>query len=150
MGAKISVDSATMMNKGLEVIEAYHLFPVEPERIEILVHPQSVVHSMVAYVDGSVLAQLGSPDMRTPIAYALGWPRRIAAPAHRLPEKHRALRQIDGIVESVHARAPRGKRIGQNPRTLLLPGVVHTLGVVLPGGRRTFLEQSCHLRIQVQ
>jgi 1-deoxy-D-xylulose-5-phosphate reductoisomerase len=84
MGAKISVDSATMMNKGLEVIEAYHLFPVEREQIEILVHPQSVIHSMVAYVDGSVLAQLGSPDMRTPIAYALGWPRRIAAPAHRL------------------------------------------------------------------
>ena len=84
MGAKISVDSATMMNKGLELIEAFHLFPLEPEQIEILVHPQSVVHSMVAYVDGSVLAQLGSPDMRTPIAYALGWPKRISAPAPRL------------------------------------------------------------------
>lgn len=84
MGAKISVDSATMMNKGLELIEAYHLFPVGEESIEILVHPQSVVHSMVAYVDGSVLAQLGSPDMRIPIAYTLGWPRRIPAPAPRL------------------------------------------------------------------
>jgi len=84
MGAKISIDSATMMNKGLELIEAYHLFPLEADQIEILVHPQSVVHSMVAYVDGSVLAQLGSPDMRTPIAYALGWPRRIPAPAPRL------------------------------------------------------------------
>ena len=84
MGAKISVDSATMMNKGLELIEAYHLFPVPEERIEILVHPQSVIHSMVAYVDGSVLAQMGTPDMRTPIAYALGWPERMEAPATRL------------------------------------------------------------------
>ncbi len=84
MGAKISVDSATMMNKGLELIEAYHLFPVPEDRIEILVHPQSVVHSMVAYVDGSVLAQMGTPDMRTPIAFALGWPERMAAPATRL------------------------------------------------------------------
>ncbi len=84
MGAKISVDSATMMNKGLELIEAHYLFRLPDEQIEILVHPQSVIHSMVAYRDGSVLAQLGSPDMRTPIAYALGWPKRIAAPADRL------------------------------------------------------------------
>lgn len=84
MGAKISVDSATMMNKGLETIEAYHLFPVAKENIDILVHPQSVVHSLVEYVDGSVLAQLGSPDMRTPIAFALGWPVRMAAPTPRL------------------------------------------------------------------
>ncbi|MEA2782256.1 MAG: 1-deoxy-D-xylulose-5-phosphate reductoisomerase [Rhodospirillaceae bacterium] len=84
MGAKISIDSATMMNKGLELIEAYHLFDLPVERIEILVHPQSVVHSLVAYIDGSVLAHLGTPDMRTPIAYALGWPRRIAAPSARL------------------------------------------------------------------
>jgi len=84
MGAKISVDSATMMNKGLELIEAYHLFPLEADRIEILVHPQSVIHSMVAYIDGSVLAQLGSPDMRTPIAYAMAWPDRIATPSERL------------------------------------------------------------------
>jgi 1-deoxy-D-xylulose-5-phosphate reductoisomerase len=87
MGAKISVDSATMMNKGLEVIEAHHLFPVHERRIEVIVHPQSVIHSMVEYVDGSVLAQLGSPDMRTPIAYALGWPERIDAPAARLDFK---------------------------------------------------------------
>ena len=84
MGAKISVDSATMMNKGLEMIEAYHLFPVEVAQIEILVHPQSVIHSMVAYVDGSVLAQLGSPDMRTPIAYSLAWPQRMDTPTPRL------------------------------------------------------------------
>ncbi|MBF0392487.1 MAG: 1-deoxy-D-xylulose-5-phosphate reductoisomerase [Alphaproteobacteria bacterium] len=84
MGAKISVDSATMMNKGLELIEAHHLFGLPEERIAILVHPQSVVHSMVEYADGSVLAQLGSPDMRTPIAFALGWPRRMPAPSPRL------------------------------------------------------------------
>jgi 1-deoxy-D-xylulose-5-phosphate reductoisomerase len=84
MGAKISVDSATMMNKGLEVIEAHHLFGLGNERIEVLVHPQSVVHSMVEYEDGSTLAQLGTPDMRTPIAYALGWPQRMAAPVARL------------------------------------------------------------------
>ena len=84
MGAKISVDSATMMTKGLEVIEAHHLFAMPEDRIEVLVHPQSVVHSMVTYVDGSVLAQLGSPDMRTPIAYALAWPERMATPSQRL------------------------------------------------------------------
>ena len=84
MGAKISVDSATMMNKGLELIEAAHLFPVAEPDIEILVHPQSVIHSMVGYSDGSVLAQLGSPDMRTPISYTLAWPNRMATPARRL------------------------------------------------------------------
>ncbi|MCE7913311.1 MAG: 1-deoxy-D-xylulose-5-phosphate reductoisomerase [Nitrosomonas sp. PRO4] len=77
MGQKISVDSATMMNKGLEVIEAHWLFDAPPERIQVVVHPQSVIHSMVAYVDGSVIAQLGNPDMRTPIAHAMGYPERI-------------------------------------------------------------------------
>jgi 1-deoxy-D-xylulose-5-phosphate reductoisomerase len=80
MGAKISVDSATMMNKGLELIEAHHLFPVGLERIEILVHPQSVIHSLVEYIDCSTLAQLGSPDMRIPISSALAWPQRMATP----------------------------------------------------------------------
>lgn len=84
MGAKISVDSATMMNKGLEVVEAAHLFGMPSDRIDVLIHPQSVVHSMVEYVDGSVLAQLGTPDMRTPIAYTLSWPRRMETPAARL------------------------------------------------------------------
>lgn len=77
MGRKISVDSATMMNKGLEIIEACWLFNTGQDAIEVVVHPQSVIHSMVEYVDGSVLAQLGNPDMRTPIAYALGWPARV-------------------------------------------------------------------------
>ena len=84
MGAKISVDSATLMNKGLELIEAHHLFGLPPSRIEILIHPQSVVHSLVEFIDGSVLAQLGSPDMRVPIAHALAWPERMATPAARL------------------------------------------------------------------
>ena len=79
MGRKISVDSATMMNKGLEVIEARWLFDAPPEMIQVVVHPQSVIHSAVQYSDGSVLAQLGNPDMRTPIAYAMAWPERIAA-----------------------------------------------------------------------
>ena len=79
MGRKISVDSATMMNKGLEVIEARWLFDATPDQIDVLIHPQSIVHSMVEYLDGSVLAQMGNPDMRTPIAYALGYPERIAA-----------------------------------------------------------------------
>jgi 1-deoxy-D-xylulose-5-phosphate reductoisomerase len=84
MGAKISVDSATMMNKGLEVIEATHLFALGSGQVDVVVHPQSVIHGLVYYTDGSVLAQLGSPDMRTPIANTLGWPKRIAAPSPRL------------------------------------------------------------------
>jgi 1-deoxy-D-xylulose-5-phosphate reductoisomerase len=84
MGAKISIDSATMMNKGLEVIEAARLFGLAPDRIEVLVHPQSAVHGMVQYADGSLLAQLGTPDMRTPIAHALAWPTRMTAEIPRL------------------------------------------------------------------
>lgn len=84
MGAKISVDSATMMNKGLELIEARYLFGLPSGQIDVLIHPQSVVHSLVEFADRSVLAQLGSPDMRIPIAYALAWPERIATPSQRL------------------------------------------------------------------
>ena len=84
MGAKISIDSATLMNKGLEVIEAHHLFNLPSERIDIVIHPQSVIHGLVTYHDGSVLAHLGTPDMRTPIAYVLGWPGRTAVPMQRL------------------------------------------------------------------
>lgn len=84
MGAKITIDSSTLMNKGLELIEAYHLFPVGLDRLKILVHPQSIIHSFVSYVDGSVLAQMGAPDMRTPIAHAMVWPSRIDAPVDRL------------------------------------------------------------------
>ena len=84
MGAKISIDSATLMNKGLEIIEAHHLFQLPSERIDVVIHPQSVIHGLVSYHDGSVLAHLGTPDMRTPIAYVLGWPDRTAAPMPRL------------------------------------------------------------------
>ena len=84
MGAMISIDSATLMNKGLEVIEAHHLFRLPSEQIDVVIHPQSVIHGLVTYHDGSVLAHLGTPDMRTPIAYVLGWPARTAAPMERL------------------------------------------------------------------
>ncbi|MEK7759512.1 MAG: 1-deoxy-D-xylulose-5-phosphate reductoisomerase, partial [Pseudomonadota bacterium] len=84
MGRKISVDSATLMNKGLELIEACRLFDVTPEQVQIVIHPQSVIHSMVEYTDGSVLAQLGNPDMRTPIAHALAWPERIESGVRQL------------------------------------------------------------------
>ena len=84
MGAKISVDSATLMNKGLELIEAHYLFSLPAEKLAVLVHPQSIVHCLVSYIDGSTLAHLSAPDMRTPIAHALAWPCRIASPSHRL------------------------------------------------------------------
>lgn len=84
MGAKISVDSATMMNKALEIIEASYLFELKSEQVDAIIHPQSVVHSMVEYIDGSILAQMGAPDMRTPIAYTLGWPERIATTGQTL------------------------------------------------------------------
>lgn len=84
MGKKLTIDSATLMNKGLELIEAYYLFPVEPEQLDVVIHPQSIVHCLVEYSDGSVIAQLSQPDMRTPIAYSLAWPRRMWAPTERL------------------------------------------------------------------
>ncbi len=84
MGAKVTINSATLMNKGLELIEAHHLFALPSEQIDILVHPQSIVHSLVEFCDGSLIAQLGSPDMRIPIAYCLAWPERINGPAPRL------------------------------------------------------------------
>jgi 1-deoxy-D-xylulose-5-phosphate reductoisomerase len=84
MGRKITIDSATLMNKGLELIEAYHLFPVEADQLEVVVHPQSIIHALVAFRDGSMLAQLASPDMRTPIALSLTWPSRMATPTKRI------------------------------------------------------------------
>ena len=84
MGAKITIDSATLMNKGLELIEAYHLFPVSTEQLKVVVHPQSIIHCLVAFRDGSVIAQLANPDMRTPIAYSLAWPNRMSAPTKPL------------------------------------------------------------------
>src|SRR5438046_7532294 len=92
MGPKVTVDSATLMNKGLEVIEAHHLFALPPEEIDVLVHPQSIVHGLVEFRDGSLIAQLGSPDMRIPIAHCLAWPARLMGPAPRLdPATHGSL-----------------------------------------------------------
>jgi 1-deoxy-D-xylulose-5-phosphate reductoisomerase len=84
MGRKISLDSATLMNKGLELIEAHYLFALPPEKLGVVVHPQSIVHCLVSYEDGTTMAHLSAPDMRTPIAHALGWPRRISSPSRRL------------------------------------------------------------------
>ncbi|MEI2386095.1 1-deoxy-D-xylulose-5-phosphate reductoisomerase [Breoghania sp. JC706] len=84
MGARITIDSASLMNKGFEIIEAFHLFPLEADQLDVLVHPQSTVHGLVQYCDGSLLAQLGAPDMRTPIAHCMAWPRRIEVPTRRL------------------------------------------------------------------
>lgn len=84
MGAKITIDSATLMNKGLELIEAYHLFSIDPQRLGVIVHPQSIVHCLVSFCDGSVIAQMANPDMRTPIAHCLAWPERMTAPTEQL------------------------------------------------------------------
>jgi len=114
MGAKISIDSATLMNKGLELIEASYLFDRPSNEIDIIIHPQSIIHSMVEYVDGSVLAQMGSPDMRTPIAYALAWPERMVTDVKTLdfaevakleffapdPQKFPALRLARAALEA--------------------------------------------------
>jgi 1-deoxy-D-xylulose-5-phosphate reductoisomerase len=107
MGRKISVDSATMMNKALEVIEARFLFGVTPERIQVVIHPQSVIHSMVQYVDHSVIAQLGTPDMRGPIAYGLSWPERVSSGAQALDFSNMPNLSFEAIdSESHRARFP--------------------------------------------
>ncbi len=102
MGRKISVDSATMMNKALEVIEAKFLFGLSTDKIEVVIHPQSVIHSMVQYVDNSVLAQLGTPDMRGPIAYGLSWPRRVVSGAAALDFSRMANLSFESVSDSVH------------------------------------------------
>jgi len=104
MGRKISVDSATMMNKALEVIEARYLFNMPPEKIDVIVHPQSVIHSMVQYVDNSVVAQLGTPDMKGPIAYGLSWPLRINAGATALDFSRMAALTFESISSGDHPR----------------------------------------------
>ena len=118
MGRKISVDSATMMNKALEVIEARYLFGLPPERLEVVIHPQSVIHSMVQYRDTSVVAQLGTPDMRVPIAYGLAWPDRVASGAQAL-DFHDAGRhdfRIAGQPRPPRALPGPGARLGAPAR----------------------------------
>ena len=116
MGAKISVDSATLMNKGLELIEAHYLFGLPSDRIDILIHPQSVIHSMVEFIDGSVLAQLGTPDMRIPIAYALAWPDGSKRP--RSGSTSRPSRRLDFEAPDLDAlsRAPARPRRARSGR----------------------------------
>jgi len=104
MGRKISVDSATMMNKALEVIEAYYLFGVEPEQLEVVIHPQSVIHSMVQYLDASVVAQLGTPDMRVPIAYGLSWPKRMASGAKAIDFSTVSAMTFESFEDPLHKR----------------------------------------------
>ena len=104
MGRKISVDSATMMNKALEVIEAYYLFGVEPEQLEVVIHPQSVIHSMVEYLDASVVAQLGTPDMRVPIAYGLSWPKRMASGAKAIDFSRVSAMTFESFEDPLHQR----------------------------------------------
>lgn len=103
MGKKITIDSATLMNKALEVIEAHYFFDVEPDKIDVLIHPQSIIHSMVEYADGSILAQMGAPDMCIPIAQTLGWPERIESPAQKLDLMALASLEFEGVD---HERFP--------------------------------------------
>ena len=111
MGRKISVDSATMMNKALEVIEAKYLFGVTPQQIEVVIHPQSVIHSMVQFVDGSVVAQLGTPDMRMPIAYGLSWPDRITSGSDPLNFNHMQAMTFEAMDEPYHMQRFPGLRL---------------------------------------
>jgi len=111
MGRKISVDSATMMNKALEVIEAKYLFGVTPRQIEVVIHPQSVIHSMVQFVDGSVVAQLGTPDMRMPIAYGLSWPDRITSGSDPLNFNHMQAMTFEAMDEPSHMQRFPGLRL---------------------------------------
>jgi 1-deoxy-D-xylulose-5-phosphate reductoisomerase len=104
MGRKISVDSATMMNKALEVIEARYLFGMTPEQIEVIIHPQSIVHSMVEFVDGSIVAQLGTPDMRMPISYGLAWPDRIASGAGNIDFRKSSLMTFESMQDIDHQK----------------------------------------------
>ncbi len=142
MGAKISIDSATMMNKGLELIEAFHLFPVGLDRLDILVHPQSVIHSMVEYVDCSTLAQLGSPDMRIPIASALAWPERIATTCK--PLDLAAIGQLSfeqpDLVRFPALRLARAAISEGGPNPAILNAANEVAVAAFLGGRIKFLE----------
>lgn len=142
MGAKISIDSATMMNKGLELIEAFHLFPVGLDRLDILVHPQSVIHSMVEYVDCSTLAQLGSPDMRIPIASALAWPERIVTTCK--PLDLAAIGQLSfeqpDLVRFPALRLARAAISEGGPKPAILNAANEVAVAAFLGGRIKFLE----------
>ena len=129
MGRKISVDSATMMNKALEVIEARYLFGLAPERIEVVIHPQSIVHSMVQYRDTSVVAQLGTPDMRVPIAFGLGWPERIASGAQALDFQTLSAMTFEAIDSLDHPRRFPGLSLQAAPGTTAVLNAANEVGV---------------------
>src|SRR5690606_7423951 len=140
MGRKISVDSATMMNKALEVIEARYLFGLPPERLEVVLHPQSVIHSMVQYRDTSVVAQLGTPDMRVPIAYGLAWPERLESGAQALDFHQLA----DLSFESFDSRGHRQRFPGLQLAWACLrapPGTTAVLNAANEVGVEAFLER---------
>ncbi len=141
MGRKISVDSATMMNKALEVIEARYLFGLAPERLEVVIHPQSVIHSMVQYRDASVVAQLGTPDMRVPIAYGLAWPDRVASGAQALDFHALA----DMTFEALDSRGHRERFPGSGARLGELcarpPGTTAVLNAANEVGVAAFLDR---------
>ena len=144
MGAKISVDSATMMNKGLELIEAHYLFGLPSGQIDILIHPQSVIHSMVEYIDGSVLAQLGSPDMRIPIAYALAWPERLETPAQKLDLAEIARLDFEGLMSKGSPRFGwRGRRSRRVERRPIVLNAANEVAVAIFPRRPAGVRRYC-------
>jgi 1-deoxy-D-xylulose-5-phosphate reductoisomerase len=157
MGPKITIDSATLMNKTLELIEAHHLFSVEAERLSVLIHPQSIVHCLVYYRDGSVLAQMSCPDMRTPIAYSLAWPNRMPAPTARLdlasvgtlafeaPDETRfpALRLARGVLAAGGSASTVLNAANEVAVQAFLDGRIGFLGIA--GLVEATLERAAHL-----
>jgi 1-deoxy-D-xylulose-5-phosphate reductoisomerase len=148
MGRKISVDSATLMNKGLELIEACVLFGMEPRQVEVVVHPQSIVHSMVEYVDGSILAQLGNPDMRTPIAHALGWPDRIGSGVESLDLaavsiSRRGLGAVPALVLARAAKSGRTARRRSMPQRVPVAAFSNRLGLGIPALIGGVMTHAC-------
>jgi len=152
MGRKISVDSATMMNKALEVIEAKYLFGMAPDRIEVVIHPQSIVHSMVQFVDGSVVAQLGTPDMRVPIAYGLSWPQRMASGAANLDFRHLSAMTFESFEDhGHHQRFPSLKLAWQAlnaaPGTTTVLNAANEVAVAAFLDKRIRFDQIHHLNM---
>jgi len=152
MGRKISVDSATMMNKALEVIEAKYLFGMAPDRIEVVIHPQSIVHSMVQFVDGSVVAQLGTPDMRVPIAYGLSWPQRMASGAANLDFRHLPSMTFESFEDhGHHLRFPSLKLAWQAlnaaPGTTTVLNAANEVAVAAFLDKRIRFDQIHHLNM---
>ena len=153
MGRKISVDSATMMNKALEVIEARYLFGLEPDRIEVVIHPQSIVHSMVQYRDTSVVAQLGTPDMRVPIAFGLGWPERIASGAQALDFQTLSAMTFEAIDSLDHPKRFPGLWLSWHvlraaPGTTAVLNAANEVGVDAFLNGRIRFDQIHHLNLE--